>query len=299
MLVDRSQVQQVLINLTVNSAQAIVALGRPGSIRIEARPSSGPTGPTVRISISDDGPGVPAAIIDRLFMPFVTTKEPGSGTGLGLSVSFGIIASHGGTLRHEPTPGGGATFVIELPVGRDRIAAEDIPNEALSSAIADRGRARSQAHAAPAVTGAVDHQSMPTAAESGAPATASGRPLRVLVLDDEPSIRDFLGRVLARCGYEPILVGTGAAALVTVRGDPPDAILCDHRMAGMSGIEFHAAVSEIDPDLGHRFAFMSGDVLNPELLDFATAHGVQLLAKPFDIAAVGSLVADLVGDRPG
>ena len=93
------------------------------SIRVEARRVIGRDGgPTVRIAIIDDGPGVPTEILDRLFLPFVTTKAPGEGTGLGLSVSFGIVAGHGGTLRHEPGPGGGATFVIELPVGRDEPA---------------------------------------------------------------------------------------------------------------------------------------------------------------------------------
>ena len=67
----------------------------------------------------------------------------------------------------------------------------------------------------------------------------------------------------------------------------------------MSGTEFHAAVTEISPELGRRFAFMSGDVLNPELRDFAEARGVQLLAKPFDIATVASIVAALVAGDSG
>ena len=62
----------------------------------------------------------------------------------------------------------------------------------------------------------------------------------------------------------------------------------------MNGVEFQAAVAAIDPALGRRFAFMSGDVLNPELREFATAHDVQLLAKPFDIATVGELVGALL-----
>ena len=265
-------------------SQAIRAFGRPGSIRIEAREASDADGPTVRIAISDDGPGIPAEILDRLFMPFVTTKEPGAGTGLGLSVSFGIIASHGGTLRNEPRPGGGALFVIELPVGRAENAAElERPPTAPAAP-----PTRKTSTAATAAAGRADRQ----------PSVGRGRPFRVLVLDDEPSIRDFLGRVLTRSGYEPILAGTGAAALESIRTAPPDAILCDHRMAGMSGTEFHTAVTEIDPGLGHRFAFMSGDVLNPELRDFAVARGVQLLAKPFDIVAVGSIVAGLLTDAP-
>ena len=105
------------------------------------------------------------------------------------------------------------------------------------------------------------------AVDAGAGTDETSRPTRILVLDDEPAIRDFLGRILVRGGYEPILVSDGPSALEIVRIDPPDAILCDHRMAGMTGIDFHEAVAEIDPGLARRFVFMSGDVLNTELRD--------------------------------
>jgi PAS domain S-box-containing protein len=304
LLVDRSQLQQVLINLTVNSAQAIRETGRPGAIRIEARASTSAAGPTVRITIADDGPGIPDAILGRLFMPFVTTKEPGAGTGLGLSVSFGIIASHGGTLRHEPGPDRGATFVIELPVGADEDAVvdpADAPTEGEAGLASAIGRAMASPPAATADAPSADADPLRSVAASGepiGPQPATDRPIKVLVLDDEPSIRDFLGRVLRRSGYLPILAATGAAALEAINDDPPDAILCDHRMAGMSGTEFHAAVAGISPILGRRFAFMSGDVLNPELREFAQARGVHLLAKPFDIATVGSIVSDLLAIEP-
>ncbi len=117
--VDRSQFQQVLVNLTVNAAQAIHETGRAGHISISASSHRGEPGTIVRIAIADDGPGVPPAIVDRLFVPFVSSKPPGAGTGLGLSVSFGIVAAHGGTIHHEPNAAGGATFVIELPIGAD------------------------------------------------------------------------------------------------------------------------------------------------------------------------------------
>jgi CheY-like chemotaxis protein len=217
-------------------------------------------------------------------MPFVTSKEPGEGTGLGLSVSFGIVANHGGSLHYEPNPGGGAIFIIELPVE----AAPGLPTLPTQP-----GRP-----AAPAAPSAA----RPTSAASGDgppppdDPTPASKPLRVLVLDDESSIRDFLGRVLTRQGFEPILATSGASALDVVRSDPPDVILCDHRMAGMSGTEFHSAVTDIAPHLGRRFAFMSGDVLNPELRDFAQARGIHLLAKPFDISTVGAVIATLLAD---
>jgi len=132
-------------------------------------------------------------------------------------------------------------------------------------------------------------------AQSSAPAQEPARRTRILVLDDEPAIRDFLGRILSRGGYEPVLASSGDSALKIVRDNPPDAILCDHRMAGMTGIAFHAAVAEIKPSLASRFVFMSGDVLNVELSEFAVTHGVTLLAKPFDIESVDRAVAGVMG----
>ena len=282
LLADRSQLQQALINLTLNAIQAIRATGDPGLIRIVGRAVDGPSGPAVRIDIADDGPGIPPEIVDRLFVPFLTTKEPGAGAGLGLSVSFGIVASHGGTLRHERNAEGGATFIIELPVGAEGAGA------------GATGSARSGATEPP------DDRPEPAA---GRPVAAeqpvdAARLARVLVLDDEPSIRDLLGRLLSRTGHEAVLVATGAEALEIARTDPPDAILCDYRMAGMTGTEFYAAVMEVAPQLAGHFAFMSGDVLNPELRAFAEARDVHLLSKPFDIAAVGTVVSALVA-RPG
>ena len=129
------------------------------------------------------------------------------------------------------------------------------------------------------------------ATEPADPKTASAR---ILVVDDEPAIRDFLARILGRIGYEVVLAADGREALEIVRSDPPDAILSDHRMAGMTGPAFHAAVSEVSPELGRRFAFMTGDVTNPELSAVANARGIVLLAKPFDIGSVEQTVEGIL-----
>ncbi|MEA2546358.1 MAG: hypothetical protein QOI09_1631 [Chloroflexota bacterium] len=275
-LLDRAQMQQVLVNLTVNAAQAFHESGRPGKLRIAATTAHRADGEhVVRIEVTDNGPGVPPELTDRLFMPFVTTKAPGQGTGLGLSVSFGIVTGHDGTLEYEPGPGGvGATFIIELPLSSEMPAAAAFRE-------------------AEAVNRVLPARTRPSADED-----SGERRIRVLVLDDETAIREFLGRALSRAGYEPVLAPTGAIALDMIRDEPPDAILCDHRMAGMNGTEFHDAVAAIAPELGRRFAFMSGDVLNPELREFATARGILLLGKPFDIATVGRTVATLLGSEP-
>ena len=109
---DENQVQQVLLNLVQNAHHAMAH--HPGArvltVRVGLRASR------AFVEVLDTGPGIPADLLPRVFDPFFTTKPPGEGSGLGLSVSYGIITEHAGTLRAENRPGGGACFVIELPV---------------------------------------------------------------------------------------------------------------------------------------------------------------------------------------
>ena len=132
------------------------------------------------------------------------------------------------------------------------------------------------------------------AAAPSAPSVPVTTPARILVVDDEPAIREFLARILRPIGHHPVLAGDGAAALAIVRDDPPDAILCDHRMGAMSGAAFNDAVAKVAPALAGRFAFMTGDVTNPELRAVADARGIPLLAKPFDIESVERTVAGIL-----
>jgi CheY-like chemotaxis protein len=135
--------------------------------------------------------------------------------------------------------------------------------------------------------------SLPDEAAPASPAPTTQA--RILVVDDEPAIREFLARILRRIGHEPVLAADGAAALAIVRADPPDAILCDHRMGAMSGAAFNDAVARVAPALAGRFAFMTGDVTNAELRSVADARGIPLLAKPFDIESVERTVAGILG----
>jgi signal transduction histidine kinase len=111
---DQNQITQVLINLLVNAKDAIPANG--GTIRIStwALPEQN----VQAISISDSGSGIEPVVQDRLFEPFVTTKPLGQGTGLGLAISSKILADHGGSIRAENGPDGGAIFTVLLPVSR-------------------------------------------------------------------------------------------------------------------------------------------------------------------------------------
>jgi GAF domain-containing protein/ActR/RegA family two-component response regulator len=107
---DPGQIQQVLLNLVTNAFQAMEDSG--GQVTVRSRSSAG----RLRIEVEDTGPGVPAEIRTRIFDPFFTTKPVGTGTGLGLSVAHGIVSAHEGRIWVEEAPGGGARFVIELPV---------------------------------------------------------------------------------------------------------------------------------------------------------------------------------------
>ncbi len=375
---DRAQMQQVLLNLTINAIQAFRTRDRvvPAHLWVSAnvaRTSRGPGGPKsekladdqqrVRITIRDDGPGVPEAARVRLFDPFFTTKQPGEGTGLGLSVSFGIVAAHDGHLWYEPGPGNaGSCFMIELPVrarpmherqldtafdagtrpvlrvageasakakpaagtgatrrGRGSAPTESSPprgargaaagararktadTAAETAPVAPRARKRAAAPAGRAASPAAPAVSPAApAASPAAPATArepAGLPVdraRILALDDEPSIRAFLKKVLAASGMDCDVYQDGAQALEGLRDATYDVMLIDHRMAGMSGTEFYDAAIEFRPDLARRAVFMSGDVLNPDLRGFATKHGIRLLAKPFDIDAVIRVVCEAI-----
>jgi two-component system NtrC family sensor kinase len=104
-----NQIQQIIVNLLVNAMQAI---GKKGSVTVST--GAGQPG-RVQLSVSDDGPGVPSEIAGRIFEPFFTTKPEGQGTGLGLSICYRIADEHGGTIRQEAVPEGGACFVVDFP----------------------------------------------------------------------------------------------------------------------------------------------------------------------------------------
>ncbi len=107
---DADQLHQVLANLLVNAQQALQTVAPPRHLRI----TTGADGEAVWVAITDNGPGIPPAIASRIFEPFFTTKPQGVGTGVGLSVSHGIISAHGGQIQVDSAPGGGSTFTVRL-----------------------------------------------------------------------------------------------------------------------------------------------------------------------------------------
>ncbi len=112
---DSTQVSQVLLNLIVNSAHAIKSQQRnsPGTITIKTWVTS----ESLFCSVTDDGPGIPEEVVNRVFEPFFTTRELGKGTGLGLSISYDIIVNkHKGSITALTLPEGGATFTFTIPL---------------------------------------------------------------------------------------------------------------------------------------------------------------------------------------
>ena len=218
----------------------------------------------VRIECRDTGPGIPPGIRTRIFDPFFTTKPEGIGTGLGLSICYGIVKSHGGRIWVESEPGHGASFIVALPI--------DLRTEP---------------------------RPMPETTTDQAPEPGT---LAVLVVDDEPGIRQATARFLNRSGIQVRAVSDGAEALRALRTQTFDVILCDVRMPGMNGRDFLARLREQAPRLVSTLIFATGDTLEPDTAALLADAGAPSLAKPFDFDALEQLVREVAArapDRPG
>ncbi|MFP5343597.1 MAG: PAS domain S-box protein [Candidatus Limnocylindria bacterium] len=279
---DRGQLQQVLVNLTHNAAYA-VQTGGGSRIRISAALEGPADARRVRLVIMDDGPGVRPEDVDRLFDAFFTTKPPGEGTGLGLPVSYGIVRSHGGELRYLPSAfETGAAFTFDLPVHAGPVGSDGTDGRPAAMVIPTE----------------VDGASAPLSVPSGETIDQAvrARPV-VLVIDDEASIRAYLGRALRTFGYDAVLAEHGQAALGAVTAPSIAAVLCDHQMPGMSGIDVYEAIVDRRPDLAASFVLMSGDVDRADVAAFTGQREVTTLAKPFDLDILHAVVEDALAAR--
>jgi PAS domain S-box-containing protein len=113
---DQLLLQQAFLNVLLNAEHAIASTGDPGAITVA---TTAPDSATVRITIADSGPGISPTVLPRIFDPFFTTKEVGQGTGLGLTITYGVIQEHGGSVHASNAPDGGALFTIDLPAAPD------------------------------------------------------------------------------------------------------------------------------------------------------------------------------------
>jgi PAS domain S-box-containing protein len=244
MLADYNQLQQVILNIITNAQQAIAETKRKGKIAVTAEVVED----YVRVSVADNGPGISVEDMAKIFDPFFTTKPEGSGSGLGLSVCHGIITEHGGNIYAESTRGRGTTFIIELPIASGE-----------QSVIKEEKAAKKK----------------------------SRRPRRkmtnnILIVEDEPAIRDVLTRTLSARGYQVQAVSDGKAGLDKLAKNAYDLIFTDLKMPGMSGRELYQAIKKQHPNSAEKVVFITGDVMTAKTRDFLVSTGRPYLVKPFD-----------------
>ncbi|MEK7701372.1 MAG: ATP-binding protein [candidate division NC10 bacterium] len=253
-IADPHQLGQVFLNLVTNAEHAMA--GRPGVLTIGTEPA----GETVRVGVADTGPGIAPEHLPRIFEPFFTTKEVGRGTGLGLSVSYGIVVGHGGRIWAASTPGRGAGFFVELPLVTE---------------------------------GAVE-----TAEPLPAPVRpAIGRD--ILVVDDEAEVRDVLADLLELDGHRVEAVGSGEEALARLRQRRYDVVLSDVRMPGLDGHALCRRLAAEQPELLRRVIFVTGDTVSTETQALLDEMRLPHLAKPVMLESLREAVARVCATQGG
>jgi two-component system, cell cycle sensor histidine kinase and response regulator CckA len=266
---DPGQLEQVLLNLTLNARDAMPTGGtftiRTRNVNVDQPDehlSGGeelPRGRYVLVEVSDTGHGMDGATRARAFEPFFTTKPFGQGTGLGLATVFGIVRQSGGTVRVHSAPGEGTTFDIFLP----EVA-----------------------------------ETEPDADKAGAPPAERGSGT-VLVVEDEELVREFTCRSLRARGYRCLEAGTGVEALdLVARGNEAiDAVVSDVVMPGMGGSAMAERLAKLRPEVPVLFisAYTGEEVIRRGLL----APGMPFLQKPFTPDVVAERLRELMdGRRP-
>ncbi len=250
---DPSQIEQVIMNLAINSRDAMPDGGTltigTGEVELteeqcgtvaEAR-----SGSYVRLSVEDTGDGISQEVIDRIFEPFFSTKEAGKGTGLGLSVVYGIITQHGGWIDVSSEPSGGTLFEIYLPITADteeEKPSKDIPLE-----------------------------------------TIRGQGERILLVEDEEAVRDFAKRALREGGYEVLEATSAEEALSIFESEDGrvDLIFSDVVLPAKSGVQLVEELLARSPHL--NVLLSSGYTDQKSQWSVIDEMGLAFLRKPYDI----------------
>jgi two-component system cell cycle sensor histidine kinase/response regulator CckA len=266
-IADRSQLEQVLMNLAANARDAIRG---DGIVRIEVTPvevgrdaSSAALeldpGPYVVLSVSDTGAGMDRETRERIFDPFFTTKSEREGTGLGLATVYGIVRQAGGNIWVYSEPGKGSVFKVYLPeaVGQPEVVEPSPPSE--------------PAQRAPAV---------------------SATPATVLLVEDDPGLRKLEHLLLGERGYDVVAASTAAEALdLIAAADSIDLLLTDIVLPGMSGPELAELAVRRFPEIA--VLFTSGYTTNTALRDRLRSRAA-FIEKPFDPDQLVAKVAELL-----
>ena len=255
---DRTQLEQVLVNLALNARDA---MPDGGTLTIEVGVRAASHGAmsspaTVVLEVTDTGSGMTPEVAARIFEPFFTTKPLGQGTGLGLATVHGIVQQSGGTVRVRTAPGTGTTFTVTLPLA-DPVAVTANP-----------------------VSDTVAHRAAGT----------------VLLVEDEEAVRTIAQRILQRAGYRVLTARHGADALRTLAesSENVDVLLSDVAMPEMGGVELARLAAERSPTI--RIVLMSG-YANADVGTIGkggVVHG--FLAKPFTAPALLDALREVVED---
>jgi len=207
----------------------------------------------VMVEIRDTGMGIAAEHLPRIFEPFFTTRQVGKGSGLGLSVCHGIVTGLGGRIQVESEPGQGTVFRVLLPAA---------------------GHAQQQV------------------AASTRTARPAVEPRRVLVIDDDPEVREALARIIGPPHLIEQSESGQAARELLERGADYDVIFCDVMMPDVSGMDLHETVSAKRPELLERMIFMSAGTFTPRAAEFFERVSARRIDKPFDPVRVRSFLED-------
>jgi two-component system NtrC family sensor kinase len=212
-------------------------------------------GGRLELRVSDTGPGIPIEAQARVFEPFYTTKKEGKGTGLGLSICYGIVKEHGGGIRVESQPGKGTTFILDFPI----VAAP----AALPVAPGPRGDRRA--------------------------------PLRILVVDDEQAVSEYLVELLTARGHRVDTAADVPEALQKIARSEIDLIISDMRLPQGTGRDVHRAAALKEAALASRMIFMSGDGQSEEVLRFVREAGGQMVPKPCTVGDIERAIGRALG----
>jgi len=275
---DAGQLRQVLTNLLANARQALEHQKSGGVIRVRTAATEAPSG--VRLEVSDNGPGIPSHLVPRIFDPFFTTKPAGAGTGLGLSIVTAIVREHGGQVRVYSSPGGGATFTVDLPAAHTRREAAPADAGAARPGPARRSiRGRSSSHT---------HSQAPN----------RNRAPTVLIVEDEPTVAQLIADVLRDEGFRVDTALNGRDARRRVAVEEFDLIICDMKMPDFDGAQFYQSLARAKNPLHRRFLFVTGDVVAARTREFLEHSRIPYVAKPFRVEELTERINQVLGEEP-
>lgn len=288
--VDQKRLEDVLVNLIQNAEKAIAArragTGLPtkvpakarGEITLTTRWQGEPD--RILVEVADNGSGLRDEDLARVFDPFFTTSEVGQGTGLGLSVCYGVVREHGGRITARNSSDSGAIFTVELPVMA----------ESLASAAAGMTPRSFEAWAP-----TPDPSFTVIRPDNDVDQTPRRR--KALVVDDEESNAALVRRVLASSGYDAESTTLSRRALVMIERTAYDAVICDVKMPELSGQELYGRVCQIRPEMARRFIFITGDIDGEDTRVFLDQSRCSYFMKPFNLERLTAAVDTLTGTR--